>query len=541
MERFAASRLAAPGAAPEELPVDASGGVRLAQDHVQAPAPGDFGIERDIGAASRHAGGHGDAPRRAGRGDHLGFGPVVPGVEQHMVEARSVHRLGERLRIGDGIGADQDRTPGIAQLAGALRHKGPARPRIGEHARGQDPAQAGHAQWHARHAQPIHLRKLPASLRKRTAHAANPKVAGEESLVGQLGHGFEHLAGTAALLELDHLVQPARPGATRRRASGRRVDELHAAVAHQVIAVAVEEVQRAQREAHRLLAVARQRPQAVCVVRARGERLASRAGQLGASALRIEREIAALLQTSGKLERALEMLGAALRRPGARQDERHARFVQQHAVGFVDDRHAQAAQHGGPGREPAEELVQGSGVAAADHRIAQIVEYQLFRRAVGDIAGVGRAARGRVHLLRDDAGGEPQASIERPQVLAVATGEIIVHRDEVHGHARQRRHSRCERRGEGLALPRGHLGQALVEHRTRGMELDGVGPCAELARGELPDDCEGKRHRMLGDALLREAPAQLGHARRECLVANSAQVHALHAAHELRVAARRRR
>src|ERR1043165_3065258 len=73
------------------------------------------------------------------------------------------------------------------------------------------------------------------------------------------------------------------------------------------------------------------------------------------------------------------------------------------------------------------------------------------------------------------------------------------------------------------------------------MELDGVGPRAELSRGELAGDREGQSHPGLSEAFLREAATQLAGTRRQRLFADGAQVHALHAAHERRVAARARR
>ena len=54
-----------------------------------------------------------------------------------------------------------------------------------------------------------------------------------------------------ALLHLDQLVQPVLPRAVGHHAAGVLVDDLHLAVAHQVLLVAVEEVQRGERLAAR--------------------------------------------------------------------------------------------------------------------------------------------------------------------------------------------------------------------------------------------------------------------------------------------------
>ena len=44
----------------------------------------------------------------------------------------------------------------------------------------------------------------------------------------------------------------------------------------------------------------------------------------------------------------------------------------------------------------------------AAQAIAQIIKNQLFRGAIGDVAGIGGAACGRLLVLDDGAGGEPQ-------------------------------------------------------------------------------------------------------------------------------------
>ena len=114
----------------------------------------------------------------------------------------------------------------------------------------------------------------------------------------------------------------------------------------------------------------------------------------------IEREVATRRQRPGhaKRRRVHGRLGRVV--AGLREDEGHAGFIEQHAVGLVDERHAQAAQERrGAGRRAADAhgaQAQVGALVAAGDTVAQVIEGQLLGGAIGDVAGVGASARGDV-------------------------------------------------------------------------------------------------------------------------------------------------
>src|SRR5258708_12131921 len=72
-DRLVRARIALARAAAEELPVDAGRFVELGKNYMQPAERSDFGRELDVGAASRHVGRDGDAPRLAGARPDLGL------------------------------------------------------------------------------------------------------------------------------------------------------------------------------------------------------------------------------------------------------------------------------------------------------------------------------------------------------------------------------------------------------------------------------------------------------------------------------------
>ena len=99
----------------------------------------------------------------------------------------------------------------------------------------------------AHHLQPVDRPQLARDLARGAGHAGQVQVAPEEALVGDARQRLALAGELAAFLDLDQLVQPALPGAVGHQAAGVLVDDLHLAVAHEVVLVALEEVQRGQR------------------------------------------------------------------------------------------------------------------------------------------------------------------------------------------------------------------------------------------------------------------------------------------------------
>ncbi len=197
------------------------------------------------------------------------------------------------------------------------------------------------------------------------------------------------------------------------------------------------------------------------------------------------------------------MLGMVLRRRGigaARQDQRHARLVDQDRVGLVDDGHAQPAQQcrrRQPGLQPRQRGRQRVApppwryawrVRRRGESVAQVVEHQFLGRDVGDVAAVGARPHHGVVGLHHPAYGQAERGIQRLQVLRIACHQVVVGGDHVHRHAGQRPGRGGQRHRQGLALAGGHLGEPAFEHGTRGDQLGVEGLCAQrpLCRAAVP-------------------------------------------------------
>ena len=149
----------------------------------------------------------------------------------------------------------------------------------------------------------------------------------------------------------------------------------------------------------------------------------------------------------------------ALDRGRARNDQRRARLVDEDGIDFVDDAVEIVALH----------LV----VLARRHAVvAEVVEAELARGAVGDVALIHLAAHLGVHLLLDAADGDAEKIVEVPHPLGVAAGEVVVDGDELGIFPGQRVQVERQRGDEGLALARGHLGDAALVQRDAADQLD---------------------------------------------------------------------
>ena len=128
------------------------------------------------------------------------------------------------------------------------------------------------------------------------------------------------------------------------------------------------------------------------------------------------------------------------------------RVVEQHAVGFVDDRHAQPAQQRRVAGGPRERVARGARDRCARcpriSTVAQVIEGELARRCNRRRRRRRRAAaRAGVCRALDRADAQAQRLVERPQRSRVAPDEIVVRRDDVHRHAAERGHGCRSRRG----------------------------------------------------------------------------------------------
>ena len=175
-----------------------------------------------------------------------------------------------------------------------------------------------------------------------------------------------------ALLRLDRLVQTLAPAPTLEDAAGELVDDLHLAVLHDEVDVALEQLLRPQRGLQLVDEVLVD----VLVEVGDVQRLLDPVDALLGrhhGALRLVDLVVALalqaLHDAGELEvQLLRVVGAA------GDDERCPRLVDEDRVDLVDDREEVAAL--------------GLLLRRAGHVVAQVVEAELVVRAVGDVGGV---------------------------------------------------------------------------------------------------------------------------------------------------------
>ena len=179
--------------------------------------------------------------------------------------------------------------------------------------------------------------------------------------------------------------------------------------------IPIEQVHRGQGALHPLRSPALAGERALQRLRELVELVQALGRELDAPPSPVHAEIHSRVQGPRQAERRLDG-GRVGRGSTAREDERRAGIVDQHAVGLVDDGEAKAAEHrglaaglGAPG-EPARELRRvGQGQA-----IPQVVEGHLLVGHVGHVAGIRVAARAPLLLFLDDGSGrETETPVER--------------------------------------------------------------------------------------------------------------------------------
>ena len=233
--------------------------------------------------------------------------------------------------------------------------------------------------------------------------------------------------------------------------------------------------------------------------------------------------VALALQRGGDLEGAA-VAGGIDRRPGLRQDQRHAGFVEQDGVGLVEDGHRQAGQQ----RQVRSCAVAGldaglrAGLqcagaqharvmfAAAAQVVFQVVEHQFLGGHEGDVAAVGAHALVAWCQRHHAAHAQAQRGIERSQCLAVALHQVVVGGHQVHPHLAQRRSGSGQGGSDGLAFAGGHLGQAALQDQPGGAVLGVVRCLAERARHRSPCHGQGPAGGGTDQAVPQQPATQLG-------------------------------
>ncbi len=214
----------------------------------------------------------------------------------------------------------------------------------------------------------------------------------------------------------------------------------------------------------------------------------------------VEPELGFDMQRTRDPERLVEVLGLLCVAGRLRQDERHACLVDQNAVRFVDDRHAQSAQQRCSGFPC--KLVQTvlKRIPAAAKPVSQIVEDQFLGGAVGDVAGIGGATFRRLLSLSRRTDAEAERGVDRSQQVGVARDQIIIGGDHMHRDAGQRGGCRGKGHCVGLALAGGHFRQTIGEHDFGRDHLGVKNTDLELALAGHGGERERLRHMRIAHA-----------------------------------------
>ena len=304
---------------------------------------------------------------------------------------------------------------------------------------------------------------------RRAGHAGELLVEAEVVLQRDRGQRLVLLLDLHALLGLDGLVHALVVAAAVQHAAGELVDDQHLAVGDDVVAVALEELlglQRVvevadERGVRRLVEVV----DAELVLDEGDALLGDRDGALALFDLVV---LVALhpRRDAGELEvPALVLLGRAA------DDQRRAGLVDEDRVDLVDDGEVVAAL---------DEVVE-----RPRHVVAQVVEAELVVGAVGDVAGVGRAALLRRQVVEDLADGQAEEAVHPAHPVGVAAGEVVVDGDDVHALAGERVEVGRQGGDQRLALTGLHLGDVAEVQRGAAHELHLVVELAERAPGGL--------------------------------------------------------
>ena len=486
---------------------------RVGLDHVDLLL--DVAAEDDVGAPAGHVGRDRDHLRPAGLGDDLRLVGVLLGVQHLVRELRLLQHRGELLRVLDRGRTHQHRLPALVAALDVGEHRlvllelglvDLVEPVLADHR---------HVGRDHHHLEVVDLLELVGLGVGGAGHAGELLEQAEVVLERDRGERLVLALDLDPLLRLERLVHAVRPAAAGHQPAGELVDDDHLVVLDDVVAVAEEEVVRAQRLMEVVVEVDVRR-----LVQARplGQHPRAREQHLRALVPRLGQEHGVVLlvdvEVAGRIGGRLALqhrrdrvhlevdVGAVVGL--ARNDERRARLVDQDRVDLVDDR-----------------VVQPALEALLDphrHVVAQVVEAELVVGAVGDVGGVGGVLLLVRHLRQDRADGQADGLVNLAHPRGVAAREVVVDGDDVDALAGQGVEVGGQRRDQGLALAGAHLGDlAVVEHHPAD-ELDVEVAHVERPLRRLADDGERFREQVVERLAAREAILELRGLGRERLV-----------------------
>ena len=411
--------------------------------------------EQDVGTAAGHVRGDGHGAHAAGLRDDVGLALVVLRIEGLVLDAALVEQARELLGAFDGHRADEARLARRMALGHVVGHGVELRLHRAVDEVVLVLTRDGAVRRDGDDRQLVDLAEFGVLGHGRTGHARQLLVQAEVVLQRDGGERLVLLAHEHALFRLERLVQALGVAAALHDAAGELVDDLHLAVHHDVVHVAMEQELRLQR----LLQVVRQL-----------------AGRVGVDVVDAQHGLDLLKAALGGVDGLLRLVhlevhlgldahhdaGELVVRLGrlrarARDDERRAGLVDEDGVHLVDDGEVVSALH--------------ARFGARHHVVAQVVEAELRVRAVRDVGLIGGDLLVGAHAVLDEAHVHAEEAVHLAHPLAVAFRQVVVDGNHVHivaGHgvqvAGQRGHER-------LAFAGFHLGDLPVVERHAADEL----------------------------------------------------------------------
>ncbi len=399
------------------------------------------------------------APGRAGPGDDRGLELVVLGVEDLARDARPGQGRGELLRFpnarrphkdGTARGVDGCDLPDEGLALGLP---------VSEHDVGQVPAHARPVGRHDDDAEAVEFLELSRRGLGRGRHAAKRRIEPEEVLERDRAEDAPLGAAPHPLLGLDGGLEAVGPMPLVHDPAGELVDDLDAAVADDVIDVALEQELGVEGAVDRGQELFVPGSEEVAAAEDGLDAADARVGREDVGVLGVRLEVAAPLEVpdDGGQPRDVE----AGRAGGPGDDERDPGFVDEDGVGLIDEGH---------GERPVDEFA-----GLVGQPVPQVIEAGLLGGGVRDIAGIGGLLGGLVQALLDGADGQAEEAVGRAHPGRVAAGQVIVEGQHVDGPAEEGEVRGGEHGRQRLALPGRELGDPAVGHGQPGDELDVVG------------------------------------------------------------------
>ena len=326
-------------------------------------------------------------------------------------------------------------------------------------------------------------------------HTGESVVEAVVVLKGDGGERLVLLLDRHPFLRLDRLVKAVGPTATLHRAAGELVDDLHSAVAvDEIVPVPLVQLLGPDRRLELVDQVVRHLVVEVVDAECSLHRPHALFERCDGALLLVDLVVDVATQAPGDRRELDVQLGRVGDLAG--DDQRGAGFVDEDRVDLVDDAVVVAALH----------LL----LARHGHVVAEVIEAELVVGAVGDVGGVLDPLVGRVAVAREhETNLEAHPAMHLAHPLGVARGEVVVHRDDVHTLAGGAVEIDRQRRRQGLALTRLHLGDPAEVQGGTTDELDVVVTLTQHTGGRLPGDGKGFDQEVVGLLAIVEALAEL--------------------------------